>query len=302
MAAEIRTQVAHPALAWSRYTCASQSVPENFGRGWPSGGETRDAPYRICSHRLGSHLRQQCVSAARLVRAPARQQLFPAFTTYVAFSILNSIIAFLAFYHLAFGSYQNIFYSLDLMDEAIQILVFYELAVHVFCPTGVWAHDVRRAFVTLVAASAVVAFLLSWIAQPPAPLRSQTFILRTDIFSSVLMSELFVGSVVLAATAGLPWKTHVARIAQGLGAYSLLSLAIGIGIASVGITQGDAVFAALIRVQKLALLACQGYWIVTLWREAPAPRELPEVMRAQIFTLQKRVEGDLIRIRAWRNS
>ena len=159
----------------------------------------------------------------------------------------------------------------------------------------------RRAFLGLVAASAGVAFLLSWIAQPPAPLRVQTFILRAGVFSSLLMCELFVGTVVLTATVGLPWKTHVARIAQGLGAYSLFDLATTIGVASVGITTDNAVFAALIRARKLAWLACQVYWIVTLWREAPAPRELPPAMRAQVLLLQNRVKDDLMRIRGRRN-
>ena len=110
------------------------------------------------------------------------------------------------------------------------------------------------------------------------------------------MCEIFVGNLVLTATVGLPWKTHVARIAQGLGAYSLFGLAIDIGI-----TADTTVFAALMRAQKLVWLACQIYWIVTLWREAPAPRELPEVMRAQILLLQNRVRDDLIRIRGPRN-
>ena len=226
---------------------------------------------------------------------------FPAFTTYVAFSVLANIAEFLAFYHLAFATYRDIYYCLQILDQGIQVLVFYELAVHVFCPTGAWARDVRRAFLSLVAASAGVAFLLSWIAQPPAPLRVQTFILRADFFSSLLMCELFVGTVVLTATVGLPWKTHVARIAQGLGAYSLFGLAIDIGVTPMGITANTTVFAALMRAQKLVWIACQVYWIVTLWQEAPAPRELPEVMRAQILLLQNRVKDDLMRIRGRRN-
>jgi hypothetical protein len=226
---------------------------------------------------------------------------FPAFTTYVAFSVFGNIAEFLAFYHLSFATYRNIFYFLEVLDEGIQVLVFYELAVHVFCPTGAWARDVRRAFLSVVAASAGVAFLLSWIAQPPAPFRAQTFILRANFFSSLLMSELFVGSVVLTVTVGLPWKTHVARIAQGLGAYSLLTLATTIGVASVGITADNAVFAALIRAQKLVWIACQVYWIVTLWREAPAPRELPPAMRTQVLLLQNRIKDDLMRIRGRRN-
>ena len=234
-----------------------------------------------------------------IVRRRARS--FPAFTAYVTFLALYSAIEFVTLNHLALATYRDIFYSLQILDECIQILVFYELAVHVFCPTGAWARDVRRAFLSLVAASAGVAFLLSWIAQPPAPLRVQTFILRADFFSSLLMCELFVGSVVLAATVGLPWKTHVARIAQGLGAYSLFGLAIDIGVTPMGITANTTVFAALMRAQKLIWIACQVYWIVTLWQEAPAPRELPEVMRAQVLLLQNRVKDDLMRIRGRRN-
>jgi hypothetical protein len=233
-----------------------------------------------------------------VVRRRARS--FPAFTAYVTFLAAYSIIEFVTLNHLGLAAYRDTFYSLQILDEGIQILVFYELAVRVFCPTGVWARDVRVAFLSLVAASAGVAFLLAWLAQPPAPLHVQTFILRADFFSSLLMCELFVGTMVLTATAGLSWKTHVARIAQGLGAYSLLSLAIGIGVTSVGITTDNAVYAALIRARKLVWIACQIYWIVTLWREAPAPRELPEVMRAQVLLLQNRVKDDLMRIRGRR--
>jgi hypothetical protein len=59
---------------------------------------------------------------------------FPAFTTYVAFSVFANIAEFLAFYHLAFATYRSIYYSLEILDVGLQVLVFYELAVHVFCP------------------------------------------------------------------------------------------------------------------------------------------------------------------------
>jgi hypothetical protein len=52
----------------------------------------------------------------------------------------------------------------------------------------------------------------------------------------------------------------------------------------------------------LVFLACEAYWIAMLWKKAPEPRELPEAMRAQIYTLQKQVERDLARIRAWRKN
>jgi len=92
----------------------------------------------------------------------------------------------------------------------------------------VWARDVRTTFAGMVCASVIVALLLTWLAHPSAPFAIQTFILRSNLFSAALMSELFVGMVVLSSIAGLPWKTHVARIAQGFGAYSIFCVAKGI--------------------------------------------------------------------------
>jgi hypothetical protein len=114
------------------------------------------------------------------------------------------------------------------------------------------------------------------------------------------MSELFAGMVVLSATAGLPWKTHAARIAQGLGAYSIFCVAKDILVNYVGLSPHSQLYTELSHFRILTYLGCEGFWIAMLWQEAPAPRELPESMRTQIYALQKQVEDDLNRIRAWR--
>jgi hypothetical protein len=185
------------------------------------------------------------------------------------------------------------------LDEALQVVVFYELARHVLCPTGVWARDVRGVFVWMIAGSGAVAAVLTFLAAPDVAEPIQTVLLRSNFFTSVLMSELFVGMMALSVTAGLPWKTHVARIAQGFGTYALISLLLETVNSYVGLAQGQQVFNEISYFRGLAYDACVGYWIVTLWRDAPAPRELPDQMLTQIYTLQRRVELDLARIRSW---
>jgi hypothetical protein len=164
----------------------------------------------------------------------------------------------------------------------------------------VWARDVRRVFVGVACASTLVALLLTWLAHPTAHRQIQTFMLRSNFFYAALMSELFVGMVVLSATAGLPWRTHVARIAQGLGTYSILCVSRDIIVDYVGLSQHRQLYNELSHFRILTYLACEGFWIAMLWQEAPAPRELPESMRAQIYALQKQLEDDLKRIRTWR--
>jgi len=231
-----------------------------------------------------------------------RASTFPAFTTFIVENIGTTIALYSVLTHLSFTAYLHWYWSLGILDEVIQLFVFYELAVHVFCPTGLWARDVRRTFFGVVFASAVVAILLTWLAHPRGRLPISTFILRSNFFSAAVMSELFVGMVVLSATAGLPWKTHVARIAQGLGAYSLLCVATDIVVNYVSVNQRVHLYKHLSHLQILTYLACEVFWIGMLWQEAPVPRELPESMRIQIYTLQKQVENDLIRIRAWRKN
>lgn len=235
-----------------------------------------------------------------IVRRRARS--FPFFTCYVVETICTNVVEYFVFYHLSILAYCYWYWSLGIFDQILLLLVFYELAKHVFCPTGVWARDVRRTFLGVVCASAAVALLLTCLAHPTARIRIETFILRANFFSAALISELLVGMLVLSATAGLPWKTHVARIAQGLGAYSLVCVATSVIANYLISNRRTNLFKQLSHFEILTYLTCEIYWIVTLWQEGPVPRELPESMRIQIYTLQKEVENDLIRVRAWRKN
>jgi hypothetical protein len=229
-----------------------------------------------------------------------RAKSFPIFTVYIFWGTAKTIALLLVFYHLSHRTYFYSYWYMGFADEALQLLVFYEIAVHVFCPTGVWASDVRKTFLGLVGASTLLALLLTWLAHPPASLLIQMILLRSSFFSALLLSELFVGTMVLSITAGLPWKTHVARIAQGLGAFSLICAAKDIASNYVGIGRDTHMFDELAHLQVLTYVACEIYWIIMLWKDAPAPRELPEATRQKLYTLQKQVEDELNRIRKWR--
>jgi hypothetical protein len=226
-----------------------------------------------------------------------RARSFPAFTALIASSVAGTIVLFFLRGHP--HAYARAFWWMGVLDEALQLLVVYELALHVFRPTGVWARDVWRTFLGLAGIGVVLAAGLTWLDTPATTDRLQAYFLRADFFSSALMSELFVAMVALSATAGLPWKTHAARIAQGLGVYSIVSVGRDIVSSVLGIRHATSVFVAASHVRVVTYLACEAYWIVMLWQEAPSPRELPERMRTQIYVLQRQVEHDLERIRTW---
>jgi hypothetical protein len=238
-----------------------------------------------------------CVVVAR-----RRAREFPFLTLFLAEAILSSAVLFFVLEHFSGRAYRHSAWSLGVVNEIVQLLVVYELAVHVFRPTGVWARDVRRTLIQVACISAVLAGVLARLAQPATNYPIQTFILRSNFFSAALMSELFVGMVVLSGTFGLPWKTHVARIAQGFGAYSIFCVGLDIALIFGGLNHGSATFRSLTDLRFPVFLICELYWIVMLWAQAPAPRELPESMRVQIYTLQRQVENDVRRLRLWRKN
>jgi len=247
---------------------------------------------------IASFLVNGTLAIILFVRGRARS--FPFFTAYILEQVVDAIVAYFVILHAAALTYQKYAWTAASIEEMLKLCVFYEVAVHVFCPTGSWARDVRKAFLVLICLSVVIAVLLTWLAHPYAPRFIQTQILRGNFFSSVLLSELCVGMVVLSGTVGLPWKTHVARIAQGLGAYSLARVGILTIQNVVGIHGGRHIITRTSHVNDSIYIACALYWVVMLWAEAPATRELPAAMKMQIYTLNRQVENDLRRIRTWR--
>ena len=236
------------------------------------------------------------IALLTVLLAKKRAAVFPFFTALIVTNICNAVVLYTIAAFGAKRTYLVAYFAFAVLDVVLQLLVTYELARHVFRPTGVWAPDVRRSFVLIVLAGFPIALLLSLLPLPPEKTLLALLLDRLNIFVAALQCELFVGMIAASAIARLPWKTHVARIAQGLGFYSLIGLIADAGHSA--LMRSSGLFQALTFARMSAYLVCQTYWIVMLWREAPAPRELPEAMSMQLFTLQRRLEYDLRRLRA----
>lgn len=229
-----------------------------------------------------------------------RIRMFPLFTCLITANIIRSIVLYAV---LSYGTKATYFYTYQLLialDVALQLGVVYEMASYIFRPLGVWPKDVRSGLVWLIVGSTAIAAGLTWLANPVTRLSVQTVVIRGYFFSAVLMSELFVGLIVLSVTAGLPWKTHVARIAQGLGVYSVIDVMIETGHSYFGLGNNTRAYTDLSHIRIAVYLCCLSYWIIMLWREAPQPRELTEQMRRQLIALQEKMQFDLHNLRSGR--
>ena len=231
-----------------------------------------------------------------LVRSRART--FPLFTTFIFANILRTVALYLI---ARFGTKATYFYTywyLAIFDVVLQLCVAYELASGIFRPLGIWAKDVRRSFVWLGSLSVAVAGTLTWLASPPTRFWMQAVMIKGNLFSASLMSELFVGMIALSVTVGLPWKTHITRIAQGLGLYSIIDVLVEAAHSYFGLARDTKAYDALSHLRIAVYVACTIYWIIMLWREAPQARELPEQMHTDLLTLQEAVDGHLHSLRS----
>jgi hypothetical protein len=164
-----------------------------------------------------------------------RFRTFPMFTAFILSNVVRTVALYIVSLYGTKANYFYLFWSLGILDTLLQLSVVYEMYSLTFRPLGLWARDLRGAFVWLVTGSIAIAAGLTWLAAPHARLWMQVVIIRGTFFSSASMSELFVGMMVLAVKAGLPWKTHVARISQGLGVYSIIDVLIEAGHSYLGV-------------------------------------------------------------------
>jgi hypothetical protein len=222
---------------------------------------------------------------------------FPFFTALAVLSVIRTLVLYCVLKHGTTSCYFYTYWSLAMLDTMLQLGIIYEIASRVFRPVGVWAPDVRGSFSWMLGLSVTVALGLSWLASPPAPTWRQSFVTRGNLFAAALISELFILMMALSISARLPWRTHAAKIAQGLGAYSLVIMLIETGHSYFGVGEVRN-FRFLSHIRIAAYMSCVAYWALMLWRAEQPSREMTQEMRERLFTLQRLVAYDLQELRS----
>jgi hypothetical protein len=222
----------------------------------------------------------------------------PVFTTLIALNVGRTIALFLIQH---FGTRHIYFYTywyLAIVDVVLQLGVVCEIAKHIFRSRGKWAKDVAPRLLWWCAGSIALAIALTAIPKPLTRLWMQSLMIKGSFFSAALMSELFVVMVLLAARSGMPWKTHVARIAEGFAAYSFISVLLETGNTYFGLATNTRAYDNLSRVRIMIYIFCAVYWSITLWMNSEPARVMTERMRQQLNELNRSAAMDVQRLRS----
>jgi hypothetical protein len=248
---------------------------------------------------LLGHLALLCILLFR-----GRAHSFPRFTALIAANVLKTITLYLIYPRGSRGGYSYIYFytywGFAVLDVVLQSAVAYEIASKVFRPLGAWAFDLRRHLIWLIVFSFCVAIALAWLSSPRAHGWRETVVIRGSLFSAALLAELLVGMVALSITAGLPWKTHAARIAQGLGIYSVFCIVVEAGNSYFGLVNGTTASMILTHTRMVLYLLCLTYWIITLYRQEPQQAKLPADIESRLLQLRAQTAASLQTLRGSR--
>lgn len=243
----------------------------------------------------GAFLSTAALMVVLLGRARWRQ--FPIITAYTIFATLRSLALFLIYMHGSAFWYRRVFWSAMWLDFALQLGIALEIARIVLRPTGTWVRDARTQFAAVGTIGAVAAALIVWWISPPAETALLAWRIRGNLFTSLVICELFVAMSFTANRLGLGWRNHVMAVGQGLTAWS------GVMVVTTALQSffgPGRYYYGIDHFRVIAWIGAMGWIVVQLWIPEPERQPIAPELQDYILALHRRVEYDLRRLDAGR--
>jgi hypothetical protein len=222
-----------------------------------------------------------------------RTRNFPLFTSLVGFDVLLNIALYTLNAQGMKTWYSRMYWGSEIVDFALQIGVVVEMARIVLRPTGAWVRDARKQFILWTSVGAAVAVLLAWGVSPPGLNAKEVWQVRGSLFSSLVTCEMVLVMALASTRLGLGWRSHVMALGEGLGAWSIVAVAVDSIQSFLGTAQQ---FAVLDRVRIFVYCAALAYWIVQFWLPEPVRRPISPELNNYILALHRKVTYDLDRV------
>ncbi len=220
-----------------------------------------------------------------------RWRYFPALFFFVLLDLASSFALYLIDPSGLSSAYIDAYFIFDIASFALQLFILYEIGKSVLKPAGVWEKEAVKPLLLIASIGAIVALLATFLLQAPSVHTSQLLQLRADVFTGLLTCEAVIAMMLAASHVGLPWRSHVMAVGQGLMIWSLVIAAVD-GIA-VYLGPHNPYYSALYYVRSINYLVVVGYWTVSLWYEEPARKPISPALRKYIVALHERVQYDL---------
>jgi hypothetical protein len=222
-----------------------------------------------------------------------RWREIPVFTAYMAFQAALTPVLYEIYRHGSPVWYAHVYWSSALLDFAFQIGIVAEIARIVLRPTGTWVQDAKRQFFVSGVGAVLLAAALAWFVSPPSANLLDRWEVRGNLFTSLVICELFVLMSITANRLGLGWRSHVMALGQGLTAWALIAVLIDALHSYLG-TDGE--FTTLEHIRMTVYVVALVFWMVQLWIDEPERQPISSDLQQYIVALHSRVKYDVGRV------
>ncbi len=220
-----------------------------------------------------------------------RWNSYPALFALVSIDLLASIGLYLVSPVGTSALYIQLYVVFDVLSFILQACVLIEIARAVLKPAGVWVKEALKPLLLTTGFGVAVAFGASLLLQPSGIHGPESLQLRAEIFTSLVACEVVIAMMLSASEVGLPWRSHVMAIGQGLMVWSLIAATEEGFSAYLG--PHNPYYQWLYYVRSLNYFVVVSYWTVALWRNEPARLPPSPAFRKYVIALHERVQYDL---------
>jgi hypothetical protein len=236
---------------------------------------------------VASFIGQVTLIAILLIRR--RWRHFPVFTTLISFNVIRDSLLFLLYRQHAWSWYANVYWSLSVLDFALQLAIIWEIARTVMRPMGYWAHDARKFFILWAVAGILLAATIALLITPPAANLAGALKVKAFVFTGFVICELCLAMLITAERYGLGWRNHVMALVTGWSVWALVSiLSDGLHV----YFGAELHFTALAHLTTFVYLAALCYWMIQFWQDEPARRPMPNELQTAIRNLQIKLPSE----------
>jgi hypothetical protein len=220
-----------------------------------------------------------------------RLSTFPVLAFWCVFTVLSAIALFFIYRIGTDHFYAIAYWTVEALDAVLQIGVVVEVARIVFSPRDSPGKD--RMWVTSLITAGIIAFAIVWWLHPTSHTRAGAWEIRGDLFTSLIVSEMFALVLIMSQRWGFHWRSHVMSVGYGLMAWVTVTLIIGL---LHGYWGRSSHYLAIEHVRMAVYLSMLCYWIFALWRNEPERERPSQEMRDAILHVTDKVSYDLAKV------
>ena len=224
-----------------------------------------------------------------------RVNQFPVFTGFIAYEVVETVTLFLIFRHASELVYFRTYWLLVVGDYVLQIALILEMARNVLRPTGKWIRHARVSFFYSSAAGVIVAAAIALAITAPGKSGLDLWSIRSSMFTSLLICEVFLAMITTANRLGLRWKNHVMALGQGLTVWAVVAL---LGDVALFLTKWKAGVILVDDVRGCAYVSAVVFWALSFARPERERKALSSDMLKYLVVLHESVQDDLTTLKA----